>query len=217
MKLFVHAGGLTLALCVLTFDPEQAHGQGTLQWTVTFDGSPPIARGDTIGIAQYFEQDMWFRAIGPIPPEPPYLLARSGGGVSFLAENGTAYLIAGFGASLAASASSGQRFGLVSVDLAEFSTLYQTPLTVPFIGYRQDGSTVTTEFVTDGVIDGAGPVPDFQTFYFDSQFADVVRVEVPTFGWSLDNMVFSQIPEPATGALLFVGGLLLWAVKSRKS
>jgi len=122
--------------------------------------------------------------------------------------------MAPLGASLAVSAWSGQRFGLVSVDLAEFSLLYQSPLTVPFVGFRPDGSTVTMEFVTDGVIDGSGPLADFQTFYFDSRFADLVRVEVPTYGWSLDNMVFSQVPEPATGALLFVGGLLLWALRA---
>ena len=69
---------------------------------------------------------------------------------------------------------------------------------------------VMTEFTTDGVIDGTGPLADFQTFYFDSQFADVVRLEVPTHTWALDNMVFGQIPEPATGVLLLFGGSLLW-------
>jgi hypothetical protein len=157
---------------------------------------------------------MWFRAIGPVPTEPPYYLTRAGGGRQAFPENGSAYLIAGLGDSLAASAWSGERFGLVSVDLAEFSILYQTPLTVPFIGYRPDGSTITTEFVTGGIIDSSGPLADFQTFYFDSRFADLVRVEIPTYGWSLDNMVFSQVPEPATGALLVLGGLLLWAFRS---
>ena len=36
------------------------------------------------------------------------------------------------------------------------------------------------------------------------------------FGWSLDNMLFSQIPEPATDALLFVGALLFLALRFRK-
>lgn len=212
MKLFVHVGGLTLALCVLSFGPEQTYGQGTLQWTVTFDGSPPIPSSSEVAISYYYEQGMEFRPIGNGQ------FGRSGGGAADgFPRNGTAYLFGSFTYSLAASSLGGQRFGVVSVDLVEFSTLYQTPLTVQFVGYRPDGSTVTTSFVTDGVIDGAGPLADFQTFFFDSQFADVVRVEVPTFGWSLDNIVFSQIPEPATGALLFVGGLLLWAVRSRKS
>jgi hypothetical protein len=34
-----------------------------------------------------------------------------------------------------------------------------------------------------------------QTFYFDSRFADLVRVEIPTYGWSLDDMVFSLLPR----------------------
>jgi len=157
---------------------------------------------------------MWFRAIGPVPTEPPYYLVRVGGGRQAFPENGSAYLIAGLGCSLAASAWSGQRFGLVSVDLAEFSTLYQTPLAVPFVGYRPDGSTVTTKFTTDGIIDGTGLLADFQTFYFDSRFADLVGIEIPTYGWSLDNIVFSQAPEPATAVLLVVGGLALWTSRA---
>ena len=103
---------------------------------------------------------------------------------------------------------------MVSVDLAEFSILDNSPRTVPFVGYRPDGSTVITEFKTDGIIDSSGPLADFQTFYFDSRFADLVRLEVPTGTWALDNMVFSQVPEPAVGALLVLGGLLLWAFRS---
>jgi hypothetical protein len=124
--------------------------------------------------------------------------------------------VAGLGYSLAVTSERGP-FGLVSVDLAEFSTLYPTPLTVPFIGYRADGSMVSTEFVTDGIIDGAGPLADFQTFYFDSQFVNLVRVEVPTYGWSLDNMVFSDaVPEPSACALLLTGGVMVYALRRRR-
>jgi len=142
------------------------------------------------------------------PIDPNGRFGRSGGEEALLGfpRNGTAYLVAAFGYSLSVTSAFGARFGLVSADLAEFSTLYQTPLTVQFVGYKPDGSTVTTEFVTDGVIDGAGPVNDFETFYFDSRFADVTRVEVPTYRWSLDNMVFSNVvPEPSTWALGIVG------------
>jgi hypothetical protein len=170
-----------------------------------------MAGTNEFAINYYAEQGMEFRPIGNGQ------FGRSGGGAAdFFPRNGSAYLFGSFTDSLAATYVGGQRFGVVSVDLAEFSTLYQRPLTVQFVGYRPDGSTVSTAFVTDGVIDGAGPLADFQTFYFDSRFADVVRVEVPTFGWSLDNMVLSQIPEPATSALLFVGALLLWALRFRR-
>lgn len=195
----------------LLFTLLRSEAQGTLQWNVTFDGSPPIAGSSEVAISYYSEQGMEFRPIGNGQ------FGRSGGAASdFFPRNGSAYLVAAFGYSLAATSLDGQRFGVVSVDLAEFSTLYQTPLTVEFVGYRPDGSTVSTAFVTDGVIDGAGPLADFQTFYFDSQFADVVRVELPTFGWSLDNMVFSQIPEPALSALLIVGALLFWVPRFRR-
>ena len=209
MKRLCHVGGPSLLLWLLSLAPVQSEAQGLRQYRVTFDGSPPVPTGTAIMVAQYTEQGMWFRAIGPIPTEPPYYLGRAGGSRQAFPENGTAYLMAGLGCSLAVSGWSGQRFGLVSVDLAEFSTLYPTPLTVPFVGYRPDGSTVTTKFTTDGIIDGTGPLADFQTFYFGPSFADLVRVEIPTYGWSLDNMVFSQVPEPATSALLLVGGLLL--------
>ena len=92
------------------------------------------------------------------------------------------------------------RFGLFSVDLAEFSTLYQFPATVQFIGYRPDGSTVTTNFVTDGIIDGTDPLADFQTFYFDECFADLVRFEVPTYRYALDNLVVYPVSEPSSVA-----------------
>lgn len=183
-----------------------SQAQGTFQWTVTFDGGPQIAPNHILGITYYYEQGIEF-----MPIDQNGQFGRSGGQPDLAAfpRNGTAYLMAGFGDSLSVTSAFGARFGLISVDLAEFSTLYQTPLSVQFVGYKLDGSTVTTEFVTDGIIDGAGPLTDFQTFYFDSRFADVTRVEIPTYRWSLDNMVFSSVvPEPSTWALLLLGAAL---------
>jgi hypothetical protein len=126
--------------------------------------------------------------------------------VSFYPENGTVYLQAGLGSTLMFSFLDGTVFNVVSVDLAEYSTVVPV-LTVPFVGYRHDGSVVTTNMTPDGIIDGTGPLADFETFYFDDRFTDLDRVEIPTHGWSLDNLVVS-IPEPATGALLLAGGFL---------
>jgi hypothetical protein len=44
----------------------------------------------------------------------------------------------------------------------------------------------------------------------------LVRVEVPTHTWSLDNMVFSQVPEPTCIALVLAGGLVLGALRFRR-
>jgi hypothetical protein len=202
-----HSNGphVVAVLCLL-LATRLAQAQGTLQWTVTFDGPPLIPPEDEIAISYYSEKGMAFTPIATGQ------FGRSGGAPlnPAFARNGTAYLVGAFTYSLAASSLSGARFAVVSVELAEFSTLYQTPLTVQFVGYKPDGSTVTTAFVTDGIIDGAGPANDFQTFYFDSRFGDVTRVEVPTYGWSLDNMVFSNaVPEPGTGTLLGLGAALL--------
>jgi len=109
----------------------------------------------------------------------------------------------------------GSAFNLFSVDLAEYSTVVPDAVTVPFIGYREDGSTVAAYFTTDGIIDGSGPLADFQTFYFGSEFSGLTRVEIPTWGWSLDNLVVA-IPEPSTGLLLVAGGLIFWCCHGRR-
>ncbi len=112
------------------------------------------------------------------------------------------------------SFANGSIFSVLSVDLAEYSTVVPDAVTVQFIGYHPDGSTVTESFTTDGIIDGTGPLADFQTFSFTG-FTDLTRVEIPTSGWSLDNLVVS-VPEPAANALLAFGGLLLGAWQLRR-
>ena len=87
-------------------------------------------------------------------------------------------------------------------------------VTVHFIGYRSDGSIVTQDFTTDGIIDGTGPGVDFQTFHFGQEFSGLTRVEIPTFGWSLDNLVV--VPEPSTVALAIAGGPILWVRLRRR-
>jgi hypothetical protein len=155
-------------------------------------------------VTYYYEDSMTF-----IPINMGDQFGRMGGGITGFPENGTAYLILGAFDSLSGSRGGVSRFGLHSVDLAEFSTLYSLPKTVRFIGYRFDGDVVEADFTTDGVIDGKGPAADFETFYFDNRFSDLVRFEVPTHTYALDNLVFSGVvPEPSTLALLIVGASL---------
>lgn len=184
----------------------QSQGQGTLN--ITFDGDPPQPRGTAFSVKQYYESGMGFR---PIDPDASF--TRHGGGNSASPENGTAYLRAAFTQSLTFNFTDGSLFGVAAVDLAEYSTVVPDPVTVHFVGYRYDGSIVTTDFTTDGIIDGTGLLADFQTFYFGPEFSGLSRVEVPVYGWSLDNLQVSYgVPEPPTGVLLLLGGLLLWAV-----
>lgn len=69
---------------------------------------------------------------------------------------------------------------------------------------------MTRDTTTDGIIDGTGPLADFQTFDFANypQFSGLTRVEIPTYGWSLDNLVVI-IPEPNSSSLMLAGGLVL--------
>ena len=60
-----------------------------------------------------------------------------------------------------------------------------------------------------------GPLQDFQTFYFGQEFSGLTRVEIPTFGWSLDNLIVA-VPEPSTFALLIAGAPVLWVLRRRR-
>ena len=197
---------LFACLCIAA----NSYGQGTVNFT--FDGPPLPPPGTGYVATNYFESGMWFRPIGSIGSRD---FLRNGGGVSGSPENGTAYLQAAFTESLMFSPTNGSLFGVFSVDLAEYSIGFQNPLTVSFFGYRFDGSVVTTNFTTDGIIDGTGPINDFQTFYFGSEFNNLSRVEIPTSLWSLDNLTVA-VPEPSTFALLLTSGVLFAAFRFRK-
>lgn len=177
----------------------RSQGQGMLQ--ITFDGPPLVRPGTAISVQQYSESGMSFVPLG-------FTFGRIGaspqGGRP---DNGTAYVQAAFTQSLAFSFTDGTLFDLFSADLAEYGTGVPGAVTVRFVGYRFDGSTVTTDLTTDGVIDGTGPLADFQTFNFGSEWSGLSRIEIPTIGWSLDNLVVS-IPESGTWALLILGGVL---------
>src|SRR5207245_852077 len=79
------------------------------------------------------------------------------GGPSLYPDNGTAYLQAGSGTTLMFSYNGGSLFGVAAVDLAGYSTVVPD-FSVPFIGYRPDGSTVSTNFPGTGI--------NFRTVYF---------------------------------------------------
>jgi hypothetical protein len=189
-----------------------SYGQGTLQ--ITFDGQPVQPPDSAYVVTNYFESGMLFTATNPITHNVTF--GRNGSGISGFPDDGTAYLQDG-PSTLMFSFTNGIVFGLVSVDLAEYSTGFSNePVTVPFIGYQPGGATVTNYLTTDGIIDGTGPLADFQTFYF-TNFTDLTGVEIPGpqhLGWSLDNLVLS-VPEPTASGLLVLGGLAIGALSLR--
>lgn len=189
---------------MLIFSGIESHGQGTLR--ITFDG-PPTPSVISPTAQMYAESGMSFQ---PIPALSGFF--RITAGDLFGPYNGTAYVQAGRASALEFSFTNGMHLDLLTVDLAEGSiSVTPHPVTVSFVGYRSDGTIVTTNFTTDGIIDQfRGPLEDFQTFHFDSRFNNLTRVEIPNSGWSLDNLVvMSVIPEPSSLALLGCGGLLL--------
>ncbi|MBE2181093.1 MAG: S8 family serine peptidase [Chthoniobacterales bacterium] len=84
--------------------------------------------------------------------------------------------------------SQGLPFAIHSVDLAEYSSLFATPKTLTFTGHKIGAGTITQSFVLDGVIDGTGPVEDFQRFVFDSRFTNLAKVTVAPGGFQIDNI-----------------------------
>ena len=191
---------MVLALAAL-----ECHGQSTFK--ITFDGPPFVLPVSGIVVTNYSESGFLF---APAPGGFAFTRIGTSDGSfprSELPDNGSAYIDAPFGDSLMFGFTNGFSFDLISVDLAELTSVVPSPVTVHVVGYRQGGSTVMIDFVTDGVIDGTGPQPDFQTFHFGTDWSGLTRVEFPNSGWSMDNLLVS-IPEPSSLALLLWGGAL---------
>lgn len=107
-------------------------------------------------------------------------------------------------------------FNLYSVDLSEYSILFQNPKAITFTGYYSDLSSVSQTFTTDGLFDSIGGIDDFETFIFDSSFNNLLYVESRTTVFALDNLnlTSTSVPEPAT--LILIGsGLMGLCVLSR--
>jgi|ERR1043166_6609876 hypothetical protein len=178
-----------------------AFGQNNL--TINFDGPPPQAPGTSTLISSYTESGVLFTNLSQ-------KFGRAGGGISGLPEDGSAYLQTGSGSAggpISFSFLNGSHFSLLSVDLAEYSTVVAGhPVT--FLGIRGDGSLVTNTFNLDGVIDGTGPLADFQTFSFSSEFTDLVQVDIRSQTFSMDNVLVS-VPEPSIACLVITGAVLI--------
>lgn len=183
-----------LAALALLLLPSFSNAQGTLQ--INFDGPPLQPPGSSYGVQSYYESGIYFE---PLPGSDGFTRAWTGRSSAW-PDDGTPYVIAGAGDTLAFSFENDSVFGVKSIDLAAFSASFPD-FTVDFVGYHPDGSTITTSFSGNGI--------NFQNYNFGSDWSSgLTRVEIPNYGWSLDNLVVA-VPEPGAGALFGLGALAL--------
>jgi len=109
---------IRLAACFASLLAAAARCEGQEPIHITFDGPPPQPPGTAYTIQQYNEAGMSFNpfrswGFGRVGSNPP----------SELPDNGTAYLQAALGDSLMLRFTNGSPFNLMSVDLAEYSTV----------------------------------------------------------------------------------------------
>jgi hypothetical protein len=178
-----------------------------VEYSIGFEGPPEQPPGTDYGIYEYAESGFLFTPLGVPQPGNTFGRVRSG---DLRDPDNSGHYLRSMGEGIQFSLNTGSLFGLVSLELAEYSTVASDAATVEFVGYRYDGSIVRQTFTTDGIIDGTGPLADFETFTFGSEFNDLLRVEVPpSFGWSLDNIAVT-VPEPGAVSLGALGLVALW-------
>jgi hypothetical protein len=111
------------------------------------------------------------------------------------------------------SLTDGSLFGLTSVWLADPIFPSPSPVSISFVGFLADGSTVINTFTTR-TVGGGG----FDEYTFGPAFnSGLTRVDILAPRWAMDNLVW--VPEPTTWALLAVGvGMLsyVWFRSSKK-
>jgi hypothetical protein len=185
--------------------------------TLDMQSSPAQPPGTQYSINQYVEKGFRMKPTGMIDDNPPFRLTRNGGGIPLYPENGGAYLQLLSGNSFVLAAADGSAFNITSMDIAEYSTVFQTPATASWRGYFSDDSFVDVSFTTDGFIDGISPGIDFERFYFPPSFTGIVRLEATNSLFSFDNIEVSLIPEPSIFPLM-LGSLApcLWRFRRKK-
>ncbi len=90
---------------------------------------------------------------------------------------------------LVVSHADGLPFSACGLDVSEYSTYFATPMTVTVSGYTAGGQVVTQTFTTDGIMDGTGPLTDFQTFTLNASFTNLVKLTIAaTYPMMIDNI-----------------------------
>lgn len=160
--------------------PFSANVTNEVQTTIGFEIGAPAA-GNQMGGVTYTESGYFFTS--------PQNLLRIGPNHTNRPNNGTAHIAPLSGQSpMSITRPGGGTFSLISVDLAEYSTVFPNPMNIPWTGTTATGQTVTTTFQIDGVIDGTGPTADFQTFTFPASFQNLVSASVNVTPYAFDNV-----------------------------
>jgi len=112
--------------------------------------------------------------------------------------------------------SDGSTFSLDTVELAEFSDAFQgSQKTVTFTGRKPNNTTVSQDFIIDGLMGGSGSTTDYESFVFSDDFSNLIRVDINSTMFSMDNLNMNAVPVPAA-AWLFISGILGLIVFARR-
>jgi hypothetical protein len=180
------AGGLLIA-----FFLGRCQGQGRLPTQeITFDLGLSAERPSQRIISNYYD-GLFFTQV-----TDDCCITRTVSGIWGYPDNGTAYLVSITPLyPIVCRFPNGEPFSLVSIDLAEYSTVVPEANTARVTGYRVDGSIVVAQVTTDGIIDGVGPLADFQTFHFRG-FSSLIRLEISADpGLSIDSLAIRWGPD----------------------
>ena len=108
-------------------------------------------------------------------------------------------------------------FNAISVDLAEYSTVFPIAADVTFFGHTVSGQEIQHTFTIDGKIESLGGSNDFESFTFPANFRNLLSLttHTPQAGnpnlrpFAFDNLLVVSIPEPTALALLCLGSICL--------
>jgi hypothetical protein len=164
--------------------------------------------GTGVAIPYYDEDGFITKPLGPIDTKAPYRVAIYGPGS--YPENSTAFVKLLKGSSYEVFGRNNEVFDAISIDLAEYSTVFPTPKTIGFIGTKADGNLVSTSFITDGRIGPGAPGGGFETFHFPHTFQDLVNLRADSTGFSLDNLKLQVISEPPVIVQASASASILW-------
>jgi hypothetical protein len=137
-------------------------------------------------------------------------------------DNGTKYQLslgAGFaglltlhGEPLPVSCPDCSPFDLFEIDIAEPSP-GAGPISLWFQGVTASGEALEFGFVSDGVFDGPGGQPDFETVVLPDTFRNLGRVSIlvgaPYLGVALDNIVLNEVQAAPALTPCGIGALVL--------